>query len=150
MRYLPGESRRFVHVCEGERELREGVLMQLQLLQNLTSLQKVGSSRMKTIRILPVIGMMQSMIKQTSRTSHTHTHTHTRQTAELNDRMKELGESQLRNFTLDVPSGSVYHFEGEDFREKKKVCAWTQALFPGSLHIASDGGDWEHEYTLHT
>ena len=35
--------------------------------------------------------------------------------------MKELGESQLRNFTLDVPSGSVYHFEGEDFREKKKV-----------------------------
>ena len=39
----------------------------------------------------------------------------------MNDRMKELGESQLRNFTLDVPSGSVYHFEGEDFREKKKV-----------------------------
>ena len=37
--------------------------------------------------------------------------------------MKELGESQLRNFTLDVPSGSVYHFEGEDFREKKKVGA---------------------------
>lgn len=32
-----------------------------------------------------------------------------------------MGESQLRNFTLDVPSGSVYHFEGEDFREKKKV-----------------------------
>ena len=41
----------------------------------------------------------------------------------MNDRMKELGESQLRNFTLDVPSGSVYHFEGEDFREKKKVGA---------------------------
>lgn len=60
----------------------------------------------------------------------------------MNDRMKELGESQLRNFTLDVPSGSVYHFEGEDFREKKKVCAWTHntALFPGCLHIARGGG----------
>ena len=125
--------------------------MQLQLLQNLTSLQKVGSSRMKTIRILPVIGMIQGMIKHKPLVLHTHTHTHTRQTAEMNDRMKELGESQLRNFTLDVPSGSVYHFEGEDFREKKKVCGRTaQALFPGSLHIASDGGDWEHEYTLHT
>ena len=44
------------------------------------------------------------------------------QTAELTEKMKDLGESQLRNFTLDVPSGSVYHFEGEDFREKKKVC----------------------------
>ena len=70
----------------------------------------------------------------------------------MNDRMKELGESQLRNFTLDVPSGSVYHFEGEDFREKKKVCTWTHntSLVPDSLHIASNGGDWEHNYTLRT
>ena len=36
--------------------------------------------------------------------------------------MKGLGESKLRDFALDVPTGSVYHFEGEDFREKKKVC----------------------------
>lgn len=43
------------------------------------------------------------------------------QTAEMTEKMKDLGESQLRNFTLDVPSGSVYHFEGEDFRERKKV-----------------------------
>ena len=35
--------------------------------------------------------------------------------------MKGLGESKLRDFALDVPTGSVYHFEGEDFREKKKV-----------------------------
>ena len=35
--------------------------------------------------------------------------------------MKCLGESKLRDFALDVPTGSVYHFEGEDFREKKKV-----------------------------
>lgn len=41
-------------------------------------------------------------------------------TAEMTEKMKGLGESQLRNFTLDVPSGSVYHFEGEDFREKKR------------------------------
>ena len=39
----------------------------------------------------------------------------------MNEKLKDLGESQLRNFTLDVPSGSVYQFEGEDFREKKKV-----------------------------
>ena len=35
--------------------------------------------------------------------------------------MKTLGESQLKNFTLDAPTGSVYRFEGEDFK-KKKVC----------------------------
>lgn len=46
---------------------------------------------------------------------------HSLQTAELDKRLKSMGESQLREFALDVPSGSVYHFEGEDFREKKKV-----------------------------
>lgn len=39
----------------------------------------------------------------------------------MTEKLKGLGESQLRNFTLDVPSGSVYQFEGEDFREKKKA-----------------------------
>ena len=43
------------------------------------------------------------------------------QTAEMKERLSGLGESGLRNFTLDVPTGSVYHFEGEDFRMKKKV-----------------------------
>ena len=42
-------------------------------------------------------------------------------TAEIEEKMKQMGESQLRNFTLDAPSGSVYQFEGEDFREKRKV-----------------------------
>ena len=37
------------------------------------------------------------------------------------EKMNQLGESQLRNFTLDAPTGSVYEFEGEDFREKRKV-----------------------------
>lgn len=37
------------------------------------------------------------------------------------EKMSQLGESQLRNFTLDAPTSSVYEFEGEDFREKRKV-----------------------------
>lgn len=41
-------------------------------------------------------------------------------TAEMNEKLKDLGESQLRNFTLDAPVSSVYEFEGEDFREKRK------------------------------
>ena len=41
----------------------------------------------------------------------------------MTERLKGLGESKLRDFALDVPTGSVYHFEGEDFREKKKVCS---------------------------
>ena len=27
-----------------------------------------------------------------------------------------MGESSLRGFTLDVPTDSVYQFEGEDYR----------------------------------
>merc|ERR1719187_2786023 len=35
--------------------------------------------------------------------------------------MEELGESSLRNFTLDTkPEDSLYKFEGEDFREKQR------------------------------
>jgi SWI/SNF-related matrix-associated actin-dependent regulator of chromatin subfamily A member 5 len=43
------------------------------------------------------------------------------QTEELNKRLAALGESSLRTFTLDTeaPSGSVYQFEGEDYRDKK-------------------------------
>ncbi len=44
--------------------------------------------------------------------------------------MKGLGESQLRNFTLDVPTGSVYEFEGEDFREKKKAAGFIHWIEP--------------------
>jgi hypothetical protein len=50
------------------------------------------------------------------------------QTAEMSEKMKDMGESQLRNFTLDVPTGSVYHFEGEDFREKKRASWGVQYL----------------------
>lgn len=48
-------------------------------------------------------------------------------TAEQKLKMDELGESSLRNFTMDTPTGAsnqyVYQFEGEDFREKAKIMA---------------------------
>lgn len=44
--------------------------------------------------------------------------------------MENLGESQLRNFTLDAPTGSVYQFEGEDFREKRKVIPTAYNMSP--------------------
>merc|ERR1719429_531788 len=44
-----------------------------------------------------------------------------KKTAENNKKLGELGESSLRQFTLDTkPEDSVYNFEGEDFREKQR------------------------------
>jgi len=48
----------------------------------------------------------------------------------MKKKMEDLGESQLRNFTLDAPAGSVYQFEGEDFREKRKVISEIFAMYP--------------------
>lgn len=42
------------------------------------------------------------------------------QTAEMNERLQKMGESSLRNFTMDTEM-SLYNFEGEDYREKQKV-----------------------------
>lgn len=42
-------------------------------------------------------------------------------TQELNKKLSEMGESSLRNFTVDTPTDSVYQFEGEDYREKQKI-----------------------------
>jgi len=42
-------------------------------------------------------------------------------TEELNKKLSDLGESSLRGFTMDVPSESLYKFEGEDYREKQKA-----------------------------
>lgn len=39
---------------------------------------------------------------------------------EMKEKMANLGEGSLRNFTMDTEN-SVYNFEGEDYREKKKV-----------------------------
>ncbi|XP_042579639.1 SWI/SNF-related matrix-associated actin-dependent regulator of chromatin subfamily A member 5-like [Cyprinus carpio] len=46
-----------------------------------------------------------------------------KKTAEMNERLKKLGESSLRNFTMDTGSTetSLYKFEGEDYREKQKL-----------------------------
>ncbi|KAI6189842.1 Transcription activator [Aphelenchoides bicaudatus] len=40
-------------------------------------------------------------------------------TNELNDKLNKMGESSLRNFTMDGESGSIYKFEGEDYRDKQ-------------------------------
>uniref|UniRef100_A0A8C0YDS1 SNF2 related chromatin remodeling ATPase 5 n=1 Tax=Cyprinus carpio carpio TaxID=630221 RepID=A0A8C0YDS1_CYPCA len=43
-----------------------------------------------------------------------------KKTMEMKEKLANLGESSLRNFTMDTEN-SVYNFEGEDYREKKKV-----------------------------
>uniref|UniRef100_A0A8C4N542 SNF2 related chromatin remodeling ATPase 1 n=1 Tax=Eptatretus burgeri TaxID=7764 RepID=A0A8C4N542_EPTBU len=43
-----------------------------------------------------------------------------KRTAEMNERLSSLGESSLRNFTVESDC-SVYKFEGEDYREKHKL-----------------------------
>ncbi|XP_077293323.1 nucleosome-remodeling ATPase imitation SWI isoform X2 [Arctopsyche grandis] len=46
-----------------------------------------------------------------------------KKTNELKQKLDTLGESSLREFTMDTPAttDSVYQFEGEDYREKQKV-----------------------------
>ncbi|KAK9974689.1 hypothetical protein ABG768_022767 [Culter alburnus] len=46
-----------------------------------------------------------------------------KKTAEMNERMQKLGESSLRNFSMDTggTENSLYKFEGEDYREKQKL-----------------------------
>lgn len=48
---------------------------------------------------------------------------------EMKEKMSTLGESTLRNFTMDTENSSVYTFEGEDYREKKKVTKLTTSVF---------------------
>ncbi|KAG5844891.1 hypothetical protein ANANG_G00132980 [Anguilla anguilla] len=43
-----------------------------------------------------------------------------KKTMEMKEKMSNMGESSLRNFTMESES-SVYNFEGEDYREKKKI-----------------------------
>lgn len=52
-----------------------------------------------------------------------------KKTEEMREKLEQLGESSLRNFTLDNnPESSVYKFEGEDYREKQKLAglAWIE------------------------
>ena len=43
------------------------------------------------------------------------------QTAELEEKMKQFGEGSLRKLAMDAPTESIFHFEGEDYKEKRKV-----------------------------
>ncbi|KAK6493176.1 SWI/SNF-related matrix-associated actin-dependent regulator of chromatin subfamily A member 5 [Huso huso] len=51
-----------------------------------------------------------------------------KKTAEMKEKMLKMGESSLRNFTMETDN-SVYNFEGEDYREKKKM-ALTEWIEP--------------------
>ena len=44
-----------------------------------------------------------------------------KRTEQTRQKLESLGESSLRNFTLDTGESSVYQFEGEDYREKQKL-----------------------------
>ncbi|UYV62642.1 SMARCA5 [Cordylochernes scorpioides] len=44
-----------------------------------------------------------------------------KRTEDLQKKLESLGESSLRNFTMDAPTESVYKFEGEDYRDKQKA-----------------------------
>ena len=35
--------------------------------------------------------------------------------------MKQFGEGSLRKLAMDAPAESIFHFEGEDYKEKRKV-----------------------------
>merc|ERR1719427_713852 len=44
-----------------------------------------------------------------------------KKTQQQNEKLADLGESSLRNFTLDTKEDkSLYNFEGEDFRDKQR------------------------------
>ncbi|XP_062514114.1 SWI/SNF-related matrix-associated actin-dependent regulator of chromatin subfamily A member 5-like isoform X2 [Corticium candelabrum] len=48
-------------------------------------------------------------------------------TAESKEKLKHIGEDSLRNFTLDTAaSGSIFEFEGKDFRKAKAVRHWIE------------------------
>ena len=54
-----------------------------------------------------------------------------KKTQEQNAKMADLGESSLRNFTLDTKQeSSLYNFEGEDFREKQREDIGLQWIAP--------------------
>nr|XP_018898442.1 PREDICTED: chromatin-remodeling complex ATPase chain Iswi-like isoform X1 [Bemisia tabaci] len=42
-------------------------------------------------------------------------------TEKIKEQMEALGESNLKNFTLDAPTESFYMFEGQDYRTKQKL-----------------------------
>uniref|UniRef100_A0A672NJJ9 SWI/SNF-related matrix-associated actin-dependent regulator of chromatin subfamily A member 5-like n=1 Tax=Sinocyclocheilus grahami TaxID=75366 RepID=A0A672NJJ9_SINGR len=63
-----------------------------------------------------------------------------KKTAEMNERLRKLGESSLRDFTMDTggTETSLYNFEGEDYREKQKVSV-SESI---SMHLALSLIEW--------
>lgn len=39
----------------------------------------------------------------------------------MEEKMKKFGEGSLRKLAMDAPVESIFHFEGEDYKEKQKV-----------------------------
>ncbi|CAH3022601.1 unnamed protein product [Porites evermanni] len=44
-----------------------------------------------------------------------------KKTAEMEEKMKQFGEGSLRKLAMDAPTESIFHFEGEDYKEKRKT-----------------------------
>jgi hypothetical protein len=48
----------------------------------------------------------------------------------LEEKMKQFGESTAKKLTLDsVPVESIFHFEGENYKEKQKVSSQAAAVY---------------------
>ena len=60
------------------------------------------------------------------------------QTAELEEKMKQFGEGSLRKLAMDAPTESIFHFEGEDYKEKRKVGLFIAMSNQGFFFIPSD------------
>ena len=44
-----------------------------------------------------------------------------KKTKEMEEKMKQFGESSLRKLAMDAPTESIFHFEGENYKDKQKV-----------------------------
>ena len=52
--------------------------------------------------------------------------------------MKQFGEGSLRKLAMDAPTESIFHFEGEDYKEKRKVGICIAMSNQGFFFIPSD------------
>lgn len=52
--------------------------------------------------------------------------------------MKQFGEGSLRKLAMDAPAESIFHFEGEDYKEKRKVNRVGEAFPLYTVKVASN------------
>ena len=52
--------------------------------------------------------------------------------------MKQFGEGSLRKLAMDAPAESIFHFEGEDYKEKRKVRRVGEAFPLYTVKMASN------------